>query len=161
MSDRLAVMRDGRIEDIGPPERVYDNPATGFVADFLGTSNLLNGHVTERQAGYAIVKLDDDTLLKVPDDRVPGGSADGTTMVRVGVRPEKLRLLPAGQEVDRSLNVVRGTITLTTYLGAAASTKSHGTGQPMIAYVQSLDALRLPATATPFSWRGAQNTRSP
>ena len=49
MSDRLAVMRDGRIEDIGPPERVYDNPATGFVADFLGTSNLLNGHVTERQ----------------------------------------------------------------------------------------------------------------
>ena len=40
-------------------------------------------------------------------------------MVRVGVRPEKLRLLPAGEEVDRSLNVVRGTITLTTYLGAS------------------------------------------
>src|SRR5205085_4463511 len=48
MSDRLAVMRHGRIEQIGPPEEVYERPSTEFVAGFLGASNLLEGHVATR-----------------------------------------------------------------------------------------------------------------
>ena len=48
MSDRIAVMRAGRIEQLGPPEELYERPKTDFVAGFLGVSNLLDGEVTER-----------------------------------------------------------------------------------------------------------------
>ena len=43
MSDRIAVMRDGRVEQVAPPQEVYEEPATAFVADFLGVSNLMDG----------------------------------------------------------------------------------------------------------------------
>ncbi len=58
MSDRLVVMRQGRIEGIGTPRDVYDSPTTEFVATFLGASNLLAGAVTSVDAGDAVVTLD-------------------------------------------------------------------------------------------------------
>src|SRR5204862_1332148 len=56
MSNRLAVMRHGRIEQIGGPEEVYERPRTGFVAGFLGASNLLEGEVAERRNGAVTVR---------------------------------------------------------------------------------------------------------
>jgi spermidine/putrescine transport system ATP-binding protein len=58
MSDRIAVMHRGRIEQVGAPEDLYDRPATSFVADFIGTTNLLSGTVLTVQPDTAVVRLD-------------------------------------------------------------------------------------------------------
>ena len=71
MSDRLAVMRQGKIEQLGAPEDVYENPATEFVAGFLGASNMLEGEVKETSNGDATVLL----------------SAGGTSLPTSGSRP--------------------------------------------------------------------------
>ena len=64
MSDRLAVMSGGRIEQVGPPEDVYDRPATKFVAGFLGASNLIAGDVVGREAGEAVVELENGSTVR-------------------------------------------------------------------------------------------------
>ena len=88
MSDRIAVMRAGRIEQLGDPVTLYEHPATEFVAGFLGVSNLLDGQVGacsgERGRGRARPTA---RVVRVPTDGLAAGSS-----VRVGVRPEKLRV---------------------------------------------------------------------
>ncbi len=116
MSNRIAVMREGRIEQIGAPEDVYEHPETDFVAGFLGASNLLDGRIGERGEDFASVTLDDGTILRVPviavDPTRPG--------VRIGVRPEKIRvesdmtsLIPA------AWNVITGMVRETTFVGGS------------------------------------------
>ncbi len=57
MSDRIAVMNRGRVEQLGTPEELYDRPTTRFVADFIGTTNLLHGTVESLEDGFALVRL--------------------------------------------------------------------------------------------------------
>ena len=83
MSDRIAVMRAGRIEQLGNPEELYERPRTAFVAGFLGVSNLLEGEVAGRDGSLVTVRLPDGTLLRAPADGV--ASSGG---VRIGVGPE-------------------------------------------------------------------------
>ena len=85
LSDRIAVMRAGRVEQIGTPEEIYARPASMFVADFVGQVNALPGRVVERDTGYATI----ETLnhrIRVSADRCPA------TDVLVLVRPEAVRL---------------------------------------------------------------------
>ena len=83
MADRIAVMNEGRIEQLGTPDELYERPQTAFVASFLGISNLLTGTV----AGTDEVRLEDGTNV-----RVRNGSLNGRTgRVAVGIRPEKIR----------------------------------------------------------------------
>ena len=83
MADQIAVMHDGRIEQLGTPDELYERPRTAFVASFLGISNLLAGTV----GGPDEVRLDDGTTV-----RVRNGSLNGRTgRVAVGIRPEKIR----------------------------------------------------------------------
>ena len=72
MSDRLAVMRHGKIEQLGDPEFVYENPATEFVAGFLGASNLLEGEVKESNDGMSTVVADRRRLRHRPERTDPG-----------------------------------------------------------------------------------------
>src|SRR5882672_5972732 len=58
MSDRIAVMNRGKVEQLGTPEQLYDEPATRFVADFIGTTNLLHGTVEALEPGAAVVRLE-------------------------------------------------------------------------------------------------------
>src|SRR5262249_21161344 len=58
MSDRIAVMRAGKVEQLGSPEELYERPATPFVADFIGTTNLLKGVVEGPDNGTVVVRLD-------------------------------------------------------------------------------------------------------
>ncbi|MDA8288098.1 MAG: ABC transporter ATP-binding protein [Actinomycetota bacterium] len=86
LSDRIAVLRDGRIEQIGTPGAIYDTPETGFVAEFLGAMNFLAGTVDGRLArlsGGITVPLD-----AVPTDEVGAGR------VEIGVRPEDVIVTP-------------------------------------------------------------------
>jgi spermidine/putrescine transport system ATP-binding protein len=83
MADRIAVMHDGRIEQLGTPDELYERPQTAFVASFLGISNMLTGTI----AGPDEVRLEDGTTV-----RVRNGSLNGRTgRVAVGIRPEKIR----------------------------------------------------------------------
>src|SRR5439155_10106300 len=83
MADRIAVMRAGRIEQLGAPDELYERPRTAFVAGFLGISNLLRRVV----AGPYAVKLADGTTIRVRARSLAGRTED----VAVGIRPDKLR----------------------------------------------------------------------
>jgi spermidine/putrescine transport system ATP-binding protein len=85
MADTIAVMNAGRIEQLGAPADLYENPATTFAANFLGQSNLIRATVEQRQHDSATVALPRGTV-QVPAGRLPGGVSE----VWVGVRPEKI-----------------------------------------------------------------------
>jgi spermidine/putrescine transport system ATP-binding protein len=86
MSDRIAVMDQGRILQLGTPAEIYDRPANRFVANFIGTSNILTGRLARNRSG-SVVKVDGGTELRV----VANGLADGD-IVDVVLRPEHLNL---------------------------------------------------------------------
>jgi spermidine/putrescine transport system ATP-binding protein len=86
MSDRVAIMNRGRIEQLGPGAEVYHRPRTAFAADFLGQANLVEASVAGREAGHVLLRLASDVVLSLPESAVPGGLA----RVTVSLRPEKV-----------------------------------------------------------------------
>ena len=115
MSDRIAVMDGGRVHQVGTPSDVYHEPATAFVAMFIGETNFLQGEVAAVEGGVARVRLSADREIAVgaPDGCRPG------SQVAVSVRPERI-------EIDRTapaaaVNQVVGTVEFVTYLGSSAS----------------------------------------
>jgi len=104
MSDRLAVMAAGRIEQLGSPKDVYENPATPFVADFLGVSNLM----TAECDGRGGISLGGGTLTVEAGAAVPAGE------VMVAIRPERIEIELLG---GGTANRVRGTVTEIVYVG--------------------------------------------
>jgi len=116
MADEIAVMSEGRIEQSGGAEDLYERPRTAFVANFLGISNLIDGRLGATTGALTTVETHDGATLRVPGERV--GPHD-TDAVRVGVRPEKIVLVPAGSEPDVGANVLRGTVVVASFLGVS------------------------------------------
>ncbi len=138
MSNRLAVMRNGRIEQLGEPEFVYENPATEFVAGFLGASNLFEGTVTESSNGTSTVTIADGKTLRLPTARIP---SDVTGRIKVGVRPEKVTITRGDLDTPEGSNVMPGRVSLTTYVGVNHQYKVEALGGTvMTVYVQNLGA---------------------
>jgi spermidine/putrescine ABC transporter ATP-binding subunit len=109
MSDRIAVMRDGRIEQIGTPRELYEQPASEFVASFIGESNFLMGRL-ERQDGHAYLVTEDGWRVAIPDaEDLPAGE-----QVTVALRPERIVL---GER--RGENHAEATIEEIIYMGEA------------------------------------------
>jgi spermidine/putrescine transport system ATP-binding protein len=105
MADRIAVMNQGRIEQLGTPTELYETPSTAYVAGFLGVSNLIHGTVSG---------ADSVRLHHGPEVRVPAGALNGRTgEVAVGIRPEKIEL-GNGQP-----NALEGKIVEQAYVGVA------------------------------------------
>jgi spermidine/putrescine transport system ATP-binding protein len=113
MSDRVAVMHDGRIVQIGTPTDVYERPASAFVAGFLGLSNVLEGIVEPGDGSVSWLRTGDD--LRVAFDSSSPGKP-GQSIV-VTVRPEKLRMAMAEPEAGSALNRWRGRIVELSYGG--------------------------------------------
>jgi spermidine/putrescine transport system ATP-binding protein len=88
MSDRIAVMNHGRIEQLAGPEELYERPRTRFVADFLAVRNLLEAEVLAVQDGRATLRTRGGLQLAAADD---GGYRTGAT-VCIGIRPERMTL---------------------------------------------------------------------
>jgi spermidine/putrescine transport system ATP-binding protein len=107
MSDRIAVMNAGRIEQLDGPEELYEKPRTHFVAEFLGVSNLLRATVRGRRDGIVTLRTAGGLDLLAADD---GGYRDGAP-VWLGLRPEKISL------VDREANTFDGVIDDEIFLG--------------------------------------------
>jgi ABC-type Fe3+/spermidine/putrescine transport system ATPase subunit len=108
MADRIAVLREGRLEQVGTPETLYERPATRFVAGFLGDANFFAGEVGGDAVGPWRV---------VPSLLRERGLRDGDRAFVV-VRPERLRLAPAGDGGGAS-NVLSGRVAEVAYLGTA------------------------------------------
>jgi spermidine/putrescine transport system ATP-binding protein len=145
MSDRLAVMNKGKIEQLGTPEEVYENPSTAFVAGFLGASNLVSAKVVNRGAapGMADLALADGTAVRVPAQRLPADSADE---LQIGVRPEKLRLQADTTPLSDGHNAVTGQVILGTFLGLSHQYTVRGPADTeLTVYVQNLGATPPPA----------------
>ena len=139
MADAIAVMNRGRIEQLGPPQELYERPATPFVAGFLGISNLLPGTVE----GPDTVRLDSGELVRA---RVDGHSGE----VSAGVRPEKIAIGPRGGE-----NQLHGTVLETAYIGVATQAVVSTPAGTVQVFAQNIDSgARIPGRGLPvtLSW---------
>jgi len=108
LSDRVVVMNDGRVEQVGAPAEVYGKPETSFVARFIGHLNIFSARVVNPGQGRVAVG-DQEMLTAIPLHNHPAGAH-----VQVAVRPESLRL----GEPLAGYNVLRGTVTDVVFLGA-------------------------------------------
>ena len=116
MADTIAVMNEGRIEQAGSAADLYERPRTEFVANFLGVSNLVDAKLSSTEGGTASVETHDGARLSLPADRI---GPHGDDAVRVGVRPEKITLVPAGQDCPSGTNILRGTVVVAAFLGVS------------------------------------------
>jgi spermidine/putrescine transport system ATP-binding protein len=126
MADTIAVMNRGKIEQEGGATDLYERPATEFVASFLGDCNLIDGKLGRREGGVVEFVTHDGAHLRVPDERV-NPSLNGSE-TRLGVRPEKLTLLPAGIDPPSGANVLQGRVELASFLGTAIQYVVHTAG---------------------------------
>jgi spermidine/putrescine ABC transporter ATP-binding subunit len=115
MSDRVAVMNEGRIEQIGAPEALYDTPANRFVASFVGEANFLETDSVSRGANGEIALKVGDTVLRAVGTKAL--DADGSVLCMV--RPEKISVRRAGASASANpaLNAMQGTVRETVFMG--------------------------------------------
>ena len=114
MSDRIAVMHAGRVEQLGTPEELYDRPATRFVADFIGTTNLLSGSVESIDGSIALVRLAGGDACRVAAaDLRPGQS------VELSIRPESIVLKASNGTAASVAGPLKAHVEQVAYLGGS------------------------------------------
>ena len=94
MSDRVAVMNDGNILQVGPPHEIYDHPSERFVADFIGDTNFLPADIVERGGDAVACRLDSGEVLQIP----VGSEPPERDRVTLAIRPEQVTLATAGSD---------------------------------------------------------------
>jgi spermidine/putrescine transport system ATP-binding protein len=131
MSDRLAVMSNGRVEQIGTPSEVYEEPRTTYVADFLGVSNLMDARADGADPqGRTTVHLGEFDLV------AEHGDIDARGDVKVVIRPERVRLEEAGTTGE---NRIPGMVERVVYVGSTMQVIVHlAPGQTIQAWYQNL-----------------------
>ncbi|MDT5187733.1 MAG: spermidine/putrescine transport system ATP-binding protein, partial [Mycobacterium sp.] len=104
MSDQIAVLAEGRVEQVGPPQEIYSAPATTFVAGFLGAANIFDAEVLELAGSSAVCSAMNTRL---------GAAVDGTASTgpaAVVIRPERITLQDPGALVSQGHNAISGTV---------------------------------------------------
>jgi ABC-type Fe3+/spermidine/putrescine transport system ATPase subunit len=104
-------MQSGRLEQVGPPEAIYRTPATAFVAEFMGTTNLLTGTVAGREGELVRVQVGGQEFAARSADAAPGAE------ITFSLRPEMLRLLAAGAAPPPGWAAVSATVARIEFLG--------------------------------------------
>jgi putative spermidine/putrescine transport system ATP-binding protein/spermidine/putrescine transport system ATP-binding protein len=117
MSDRVVVMSNGRVEQIGAPEDVYNNPESEFVARFLGASNVLEARCIGIDGDQIGIEVAGFGSLSIPRERAP--RLTGAGPAKLVIRAEKLRLAAPGTEADGAITT-SGTVETVDYQGQAA-----------------------------------------
>ena len=117
MSDQIAVLAEGRVEQIGPPQEIYTAPATTYVAGFLGAANIFDAQVLECTGGAAVCSAMSTRLNAVVDNGCAPGPA------AVVIRPERITVQLPHDPVPAGYNAITGTVAEVVYLGA--STQVH------------------------------------
>ncbi len=103
MSDQIVVMSEGRVEQVGPPQEVYNTPASEFVANFLGASNIVPANCMGRDGNTFVFETETLGRIAVPADKAPKGAAAGPA--KLVVRAEKLQLAPRDTPADGAVSV--------------------------------------------------------
>ncbi|WP_245750172.1 ABC transporter ATP-binding protein [Nocardioides terrae] len=158
MADTIAVMNAGVIEQLGSPTELYENPATTFVANFLGQSNLIGGSVVGVEGGAdGQVKVDmEGTVVSIPVERAHTANTVGTKGW-VGVRPEKVLIAPAGEPIDAPGNHMTGAVIVdSSFIGVSTQyVVRMPWGREMLAFEQNTGArgVLAPGTKVDVSWR--------
>ena len=154
MSDRIAVMSQGKVEQIGFPEDIYERPATRFVAGFIGTSNIIEAAVTGR-AGDLL------QLEAAPGDRLLVGAPDGRSIspgdtLAFTVRPEKLRVVAENEPVADRLCTIAGTVVDVVYQGVSTQLVVRtDTGTTLVVFRQNSERVSdagVPGTRARLVW---------
>jgi spermidine/putrescine transport system ATP-binding protein len=134
MSDRIVLLRQGTIEQVGSPRDLYDRPASRYVADFIGETNLLEGVVVEGGPGPVLLRRGERLLAGWSDAEVPVGRA-----AWLSLRPEAICLYSDGGAVE---NVVEGTVTELVYLGSLVRVHlSWGDGDRLVFHADAAAAV--------------------
>jgi spermidine/putrescine transport system ATP-binding protein len=135
MSDRIAVMDRGAVEQVGAPEDVYERPETTFVAGFIGVSNLMPGTVASANGERAKVHLEAGVDVEAPGDGLHSGER-----CHAVVRPEKLRISRAEEPAPDGKPSVEGVVDASVYLGTTTQivVRLHG-DVPMTVLVPNAD----------------------
>jgi spermidine/putrescine transport system ATP-binding protein len=130
MSDRLAVMNGGHIEQVGAPQDVYEDPETLFVADFLGVSNLMEAQIVNTARTACRVAVDGYEL------ETRGTELDVTGEAKIVIRPERIELEPHGS--PSGANRIPGMVERVVYVGSAIQVMVRAaTGESLQALVQN------------------------
>jgi putative spermidine/putrescine transport system ATP-binding protein len=116
MSDRIAVMNCGRVEQVGTPTEIYDRPVTRFVADFIGDTNIFRGERVVTKDGGVALDVGKGLILALP----PSTITENPGVLSVALRPEKIRLTPhdAAPAVTTGCSA-KGLVESTNFLGGA------------------------------------------
>ncbi|MEU2926433.1 ABC transporter ATP-binding protein [Streptomyces sp. NPDC007251] len=119
MADTVAVMNAGRVEQLGSPTDLYENPNTTFVANFLGTSNLIEAEVDTRSGDDIVLKAGGGKLV-LPESRCSAPTATGGKVL-VGIRPEKISLTHADDAggIPEGRNRLTGKIADASFIGVS------------------------------------------
>jgi spermidine/putrescine transport system ATP-binding protein len=114
MSDRLAVMNNGKVVQVGIPTEVYEEPKTRFVADFIGEANLLEGTISRSDDRSVEVSVDGRVLFAPPEEKLKEDEN-----VRICVRPERIQIYKSPNScATGERNALRGTIEEVVYVGS-------------------------------------------
>jgi spermidine/putrescine transport system ATP-binding protein len=133
MSDRIAVMNRGSIEQIGTPEDIYDRPATVFVAGFIGTANLLPGKAEGQDGDSVVVRLPSGDAVSCSS---PGGGVPDGAPATVMLRPERLTLSTTAQNG----NGIQATVTDLIFQGPTQRVILRtDAGAEIVAHLESTD----------------------
>jgi spermidine/putrescine transport system ATP-binding protein len=130
MSDRIAVMHAGKVEQLGTPEELYERPATRFVADFIGTTNLLRGRIEADGS----IRLSSGEIARCAHDGLAAGRE-----VEISIRPESISLVP-----PESQGAIRGRVDQAAYLGNIVSYQVVTNGGLSLTVLSPKSGSRLP-----------------
>ena len=151
LSDRIAVMHHGRLQQFGSPQEIYEAPRNRFVADFIGVCNFLDGSVVAREMDAVVVRTHAGGTVRVSASR-EAPPAEGARVV-VAVRPEKISVLPPSAAAPEAL---KASVEATVYVGTAVHYHLRlATGERLIAYRQNDAATTTdltPGAAVLVSW---------
>ncbi|MFG2600029.1 ABC transporter ATP-binding protein [Streptomyces sp. NPDC048462] len=157
MADTVAVMNAGRVEQLGNPADLYENPRTTFVANFLGTSNLIEGEVVA--AGADLVVSAGGGKLRLPSDRCPAPTAQGGKLL-LGIRPEKISLAHRddADAIADGRNRVTGRIVDSSFIGVSTQyVVESPAGKSLQVYEQNIerDSRLTPGAEVVLHWNPA------
>ncbi|MFG2334563.1 ABC transporter ATP-binding protein [Streptomyces sp. NPDC048604] len=158
MADQVAVMNGGRVEQLGAPADLYENPRTTFVANFLGTSNLIEAEVVEA-GGAEVLVTAGGGKLRVPGDRCTDAVRTGGKVL-VGVRPEKISLAHADDagKIADGRNRVTGRIADSSFIGVSTQyVVNSPAGAELQVYEQNIerDTRLVPGAEVVLHWNPA------
>ncbi|MFJ6014555.1 ABC transporter ATP-binding protein [Streptomyces sp. NPDC092952] len=157
MADTVAVMNGGRVEQLGAPADLYENPRTTFVANFLGTSNLIEAEIVS--TGDDLVVAAGGGKLRLPAGRCTAPVKDGGKLL-VGIRPEKISLIRAedADTVADGRNRVTGRIVDTSFIGVSTQyVVESPAGKALQVYEQNIerDSRLAPGAEVVLHWNPA------